>query len=250
MKNSTIILIALFLSINSFAQTNMQIRKTDNSIISVPISEIDSVYYEAASSFTCGDPIADIDGNTYSTVEIGSQCWIGENLKVTTYSNGDAIPLVTDSPTWISLTTGAYCWYANDEATYKNTYGALYNWHTVSEGNVCPTGWHIPTHTEWIELTTYLGGVNAAGVKLKEAGTAHWTSPNTGANNVSGFTALPAGGRFSTGNFGNINDRGYFWTATEDNSSAWRRSLYYDLPEIYKVLNSKYYGLSVRCVRD
>jgi uncharacterized protein (TIGR02145 family) len=138
--------------------------------------------------------VTDIDGNIYHTVTIGTQVWMVENLKTTKYRNGDPIPNVTGNA-WAALTTGAYCWYNNDAATYKATYGALYNWYAVADSrNIAPTGWHVPTDAEWTTLTTFLGGESVAGGKLKETGTNHWTSPNTGATNETGFTALPGGG--------------------------------------------------------
>jgi len=110
--------------------------------------------------------ITDIDGNYYTTVTIGTQVWMVENLKTTKYNDGTGIPLVTDNTVWCNLSTPGYCWYNNDETTYKNPYGALYNWHTVHTGKLCPSGWHVPTDSEWITLTSYFGGMNTAD-KLK-----------------------------------------------------------------------------------
>ena len=107
--------------------------------------------------------VVDIDGNVYHTVTIGTQVWMVENLKTTKYNDGTAIPLVTDNTAWGALTTPGYCWYNNDSATYKNTYGALYNWYAVNTGKLAPTGWHVPTDSEWTVLTTYLGGQSVAG---------------------------------------------------------------------------------------
>jgi uncharacterized protein (TIGR02145 family) len=143
--------------------------------------------------------VTDVDGNVYKTLTIGTQIWMTENLKTTKYSDGSDIPRVTDNTEWSSLTTGALCWYKNDEATYRNLYGAYYNFHAVNTGKLCPTGWHVPTDTEWTELTTYLGGINNTGGKLKETGTIFasppglWRHPNTDATNETGFTARPGG---------------------------------------------------------
>ena len=141
----------------------------------------------------CGT-VTDVDGNVYNTVTIGTQCWLQENLKTTKYKDGTSIPLVTDNSAWGSLSTPGYCWYNNDD-TYKNTYGALYNYYTVLTNNLCPSGWHVATEREWSTLVTYLGGASIAGGKLKESGTTHWVTPNTGANNETGFIALPGGRR-------------------------------------------------------
>ena len=118
--------------------------------------------------------VTDDDGNVYHSVTIGTQVWMVENLKTTKYNDGTSIPLVTDATDWHNLLTPGYCWNNNDEATYKATYGALYNWYTVNTGNLCPTGWHVPGDAEWTTLTTYLGGEDVAGGKLKEVGITHW----------------------------------------------------------------------------
>ena len=177
---------------------------------------------------------------------------MAENLKTTKYNDGTTIPLVTNSTEWSNLTTPGYCWYNNDEASYKNTYGALYNWHTVNTGKLCPTSWHVPTDAEWTTLTDYLGGSSIAGGKLKETGTTHWNSPNTGATNESGFTALPGCSRSSNGSFGgSIGLNGYWWSSTEvDTNLARYLVLSYGIGNVVRGPNDKEYGFSVRCVRD
>jgi len=159
--------------------------------------------------------MTDRDGNVYTSVTIGTQTWMVENLKTTKYKDGTDIPLVTDDTEWANLNTPGYCWYNNDAATYKNSYGALYNWYAVSTGKLCPTGWHVPTDAEWTTLTTYLGGESVAGGKLKELGTTHWTTPNTGATNETGFAALPGGYIYYDGTFDFIGNIGGWWSATE-----------------------------------
>ena len=195
--------------------------------------------------------VTDIDGNVYNTVTIGTQIWMVENLKVTKYNNGTAIPLITDGAAWTSLTTPGYCWYNNDYTTYGSVYGALYNWHTVNTGNLCPIGWHVPTDAEWTTLTDYLGGLSIAGGKLKETGTSHWAIPNTGATNESGFTALPGGWRGYDGSFHDITYTGYWWSSTQNGSSAWERELYQGNATVSRNgSNSKFVGFSVRCIKD
>ena len=196
--------------------------------------------------------VTDIDGNVYNTVTIGTQVWMLENLKVTKLNDGTAIPLVTDGTAWANLTTPGFCWYDNNEATYKNTYGALYNWYTVNTGKLCPTGWHVPTDAEWTTLTSYLGGESVAGGKLKEEGTTHWQSPNTGATNSSGLTALPGGYRSgSDGYFYNFGSNGYWWSSSAYSSSdAWRWRLYYNYSYVDRSNFSKRLGYSVRCLKD
>ena len=198
-----------------------------------------------------GNTLTDYDGNTYNTVWIGNQLWMAENLKTTKYNDGMDIPLVTDGAAWSNLTTPGYCWYDNDEATYGDTYGALYNWYTVETGNLCPAGWHVPTDAELTTLTTYLGGESVAGGKLKETGTTHWNSPNTGATNESGFTALPGGNRHTSGTFSTIGSNGSWWSSTESTAShAWYRTMTSTDASITRYDPYKKFGFSVRCVRD
>jgi len=194
--------------------------------------------------------VQDIEGNTYKTVKIGTQWWMAENLKTTKYRDGTSIPNVTDNTAWINLTTGAYSDYDNTPSN-SATYGRLYNWYAATDAhNIAPTGWHVPTDVEWSTLTTYLGGENVAGGKLKEIGTTHWTSPNTGATNETGFTALPGGGRGTSGTFYYIENYGYWWSATEYSATAWYRSMLHYLSDVGRGSVSKKLGFSVRCVRD
>ncbi|MCX6258773.1 MAG: fibrobacter succinogenes major paralogous domain-containing protein [Bacteroidia bacterium] len=197
--------------------------------------------------------VKDIDGNVYHTVTIGSQVWMVENLKTTKFNDGTAIPLVTDSLAWSYLFTPGFCWYNNDASTYKNTYGALYNWYAVNTGKLCPPGWHVPSDAEWTQLTDFLGGDSIAGGKMKESGTIHWYSPNIGATNSSRFTALPGGFRGNNGTFTSLVGFGSWWSVTEavdDASSAYLRLLGYDRANVLRFIDAKSDGFSVRCVRD
>ncbi len=195
--------------------------------------------------------ITDIDGNVYNTVTIGTQIWMVENLRTTKYNDDGSIPLVTDATEWRNLTTDAYCWYNNDPASYKDTYGALYNWYTVNTGKLCPIGWHVPTDAEWAILTTYLGGETVAGGKMKESGTSHWATPNTGADNSCGFTALPGGTRLYDSTFDFIRFNGFWWSSTADNATlALDRNLIWQYSNAYRNITSKSNGYSVRCLQD
>ena len=193
--------------------------------------------------------VTDIDGNAYHTVTIGIQVWMVENLKTTKYRDGTNIPNVTNNTACATLSTPGYCLYKNDP-TNKNTYGALYNWHTVSTGKLCPTGWHVPTDDEWKVLTDYLGGLYIAGGKLKETGTGHWTIPNTGATNASGFSALQGGDRvYSDGTFDGIGDYGCWWSAEQfAGPLAIQRFLFNNSSNVLRGSSFKTYGFSVRCV--
>ena len=213
----------------------------DNTAVSAHISGLDAgitYYFRVKAENTNGtsfsdvltfttyksNAIQDFDENYYNIVTIGSQTWMAENLKATSYTDGIEIPPVTDNSAWNNLTTPGYCWYNNDKASFGNTYGALYNWYVVdaaSNGgkNVCPNGWHVPTDVEWSTLASFVDPtLTVSGGMLKEAGTTHWESPNTGATNESGFTALPGGFRDNNGRFSNdgkIGNIGYWWTSTE-----------------------------------
>ncbi|MCP4124275.1 MAG: hypothetical protein GY751_21215, partial [Bacteroidetes bacterium] len=203
--------------------------------------------------------VTDIDGNTYNTVVIGTQEWMGENLRTAKYQNGDAIPNVTGSSEWVNLSTGAFCWY-DDDNQYESPYGKLYNWYAVvDDRNVCPVGWHLPTDEEWTVLADFLGGVGGeyvAGGKMKstgtiQAGTGLWSEPNEGATNESGFSGFPGGVHLYNGDFFSISDYGYWWSDKQyDASNAWGRSLNYYDAILFRGYYEKVSGLSCRCVRD
>jgi uncharacterized protein (TIGR02145 family) len=195
--------------------------------------------------------VKDIDGNVYHTVTIGTQTWTVENLKVTHYRNGDPIQFVADSLAWGGLKTGAYCDYQNS-VDLGSIYGHLYNWYTVSDNrHICPAGWHVPTDDEWTTLIVFLGDVSVAGGKMKETGTAHWASPNAGATNTSGFTALPGGYRSYTSEFASPNNGwGYWWSSTGDGFTSPIRVLYFSSAGVMRLLSATNYACSVRLVKD
>ena len=167
------------------------------------------------------------DGQVYPTVQIGSQCWMQKNMN---YETGSS-------------------WCYDDNSTNCDSYGRLYDWETALK--VCPKGWHLPGDEEWSTLITYLGGVDVAGGKMKEAGTVPWASPNTGATNSSGFTALPGGYRGLNGYFGNHTYNASFWSSTEYSSTyAWYRLLYYDGEVVSRYNYNKTFGYSCRCLKD
>jgi uncharacterized protein (TIGR02145 family) len=196
--------------------------------------------------------IKDIDGNVYQTAKIGDQEWLVENLRVVHYRNGDSIPNVKNGTQWGQLTTGAYCNYNNDDY-YVKTYGRLYNAYAVIDPrNIAPEGWHVATHEDYVALEEYLGGVDLAGGKMKEEGTTHWSSPNTGATNYSGFKGLPGGNRSRTiGSFQGIYYQGSWWTSTEyDTVNNYARFLNFDESVSSVTWAYRYIGMSVRCVKE
>lgn len=200
--------------------------------------------------------VIDIDGNTYQTVVIGNQTWMAENLKVTRYSNGDAIANVTDNATWTGLTTGAYCWYNNDYATNGSIYGALYNWYAASDSrNVCPTGWYVPTVNDWDVLSNFLGGSGVAGGKLKSTRTdpdehPRWNQPNTGASNEVGFNGYPGGFRLGeSAGFSAFGDGGYWWSTSVSDPNYSFRELTYSSSSLNSSTWQINNGYSIRCIK-
>jgi uncharacterized protein (TIGR02145 family) len=184
------------------------------------------------------------------SITIGTQVWTTKNLNVVNYHNGELIPEVTDPTEWANLTTGAWCWYNNDSATYAATYGRLYNWYAVNDPRgFAPQGWHVPSDYEWRTLTDFLGGENVAGGKMKS--TTLWNSPNTDATNSSGFSGLPGGFRDYGVAFYDVGYYGYWWSASAfDTTYAWLRALGYDDSNVYRYPSDKTNGFSVRVVRD
>ena len=201
--------------------------------------------------FECGlSMMTDVEGNTYNTVQIGTQCWSQSNLKVSKYRNGDNIPTGLSNSQWGSASSGAYAIYDNN--TSNNTlYGKLYNGYAANDSRgLCPTGWHVPSDTEWASLITFLGGSSVAGGKMKS--TTGWNSPNTGATNSSGFTGLPGGGRLGGGVYGDLGNVGHWWSTTIIGSAgwAWYRSLNTSFNSVANNANPQAYGYAVRCLRD
>lgn len=200
--------------------------------------------------------MTDQNGNVYKTITIGSQVWMAENLRATSYRNGTPINNITANGTWPTQTSSAYSTYNNTSDPSKiKIYGNLYNWFAVTDTrNIAPVGWHVPTESEWKTLTTFLGGETVAGGKLKEIGITHWDTPNTGADNASGFTALPGGSRSgSTGAFANLGHDGNYWSRTANPANtkyAYYLSLvgYEGSAQIGIFLKPT--GLSVRLVKD
>ncbi len=208
--------------------------------------------YPGSSSFTCDDPLFDPrNGQTYNTVQIGDQCWMAENLNIGEMINGT-----------VEMTNNEliekYCF--DNNTANCDEYGGLYQWHEMMQytgiqggEGICPSGWHLPTNEEWTTLTDHLGGVSIAGGKMKEVGLAHWDSPNTGATNESGFTALPGGYRFVNGNFFYLTSFAYFWSSSNyysTNDYAWYRELYCNSASVGVTEQDMDFGMSVRCVLD
>jgi uncharacterized protein (TIGR02145 family) len=281
MKKKLFTLLIIALAISGLHAQDLQIHKTDGTTITVPLNAIDSItFIESGGEFVCGvSTITDIDGNIYNTVLINDQCWMKENLKTTQYRNGTAIEYPgTDNNAWQNNTTGAYAWYEND-ISWKDSYGALYNWHAVNNTNgLCPTGWHVPSDAEWTQLVDYVVAqgfpnsnvTNGAGNALKSCRqvnsplggdcntTEHprweedtWSGNNHHGFDEFGFSGLPGGLRYYNGDFDTIGYDGYWWSSTEDLTvTAWFRILFYGSGSVTRYATIKTDGFSVLCLRD
>lgn len=203
------------------------------------------------SGVTYEGEVTDIDGNVYPTVKIDDQEWMAVNLRTTKFRNGLTIPLVTGNTAWNSTNSPARCQY-NNNFRDSYPYGYLYNWYTVDDGNgLCPTGWHVSTEAEWVALIDFLGGSAEAGGALKEASLEHWKGPNSGATNLSGFTALAGGERLTGGVYMLFGDAGFWWSSTlAPNGVAITYHIGKSGSGVSSVGNSYGFGYSVRCVKD
>lgn len=212
---------------------------------------VTSTFYEAK----------DVDGNSYATVQIGTQIWLAENLKTTKYRNGDPISKVVGDAIWRITRIGLYCNY-KDEEGYGKKYGKLYNWSAVTDSRrIAPKGWHVASDAEWTTLTNYLiANRNTYGNEAKAlaAGLDWVTNLDNGTigadlskNNSSGFTALPGGNRGNGGTFERIGYSGSWWSSTEKVTYfSWFRKLYSNFSVVTRNYQGDDYGLSVRCVKD
>jgi uncharacterized protein (TIGR02145 family) len=193
----------------------------------------------------------DGDNNNYPVVRIGAQTWMAENLKTTKYNDGDDISNINDGNVWAALNTPAYCWYNNDETSNKDIYGALYNWYTVNTGELCPSGWQVPSDADWTNMLNNIGGDTIAGNKLRETGTSHWSSPNNTATNETGFTDLPTGYRGVGGAFGSFGVCNFQWSSTQSTPDrAWYRYLSNSISSVNRGDDAKAVGFSVRCIKE
>jgi uncharacterized protein (TIGR02145 family) len=205
--------------------------------------------------------MTDQQGNVYKTIVIGTQEWMAENLKTSIYRNGDPIANLSDID-WATSTIGSWRYYNNDSQP-ECPYGKLYNWYAVGDSrNVCPTGWHVPSDTEWSDLIGFLDSnyeSNAyqtsqsiiAGYKLKSTGSQYWTSPNQSVTNESGFSGLPGGVIFGNTQSYSASDRGFWWSSTDGgNYGPWCRLLFYNGGGVSRLTNPKQDGFSIRCLRD
>ncbi len=197
-----------------------------------------------------GETITDVDGNVYPVVTIGNYKWMAKNLIATHFNDGTEIPIVSDNTEWKNLTGPGSCYYENDDAN-KATYGLLYNFNAMNSAKkICPDGWSVPADEGWSALLSDLGDPATAGGKLKETGTSHWESPNDGATNETGFSALPGGARTNTGDFFFKGTRAFFWNSISTSSNGHYYSLLNANAELYSGYTYKTYGYSIRCFKQ
>lgn len=249
----------------SSGENESTIIATEADMYTVTVTDNENCTAQASIDFEadgCGgeSTVEDVEGNVYEIVEIAGRCWMAENLKTSSYENGNEVPLVEDTTAWENLNTGAYSWHGDDPSN-DELYGKLYNWYAVVDArNLCPEGWRVPTDAEWSAMITSLddgADPNAFGVQSIEAGGAlksvdGWNGPNVGATNSSGFTALPGSGRGSFGNYlPTLGTEAFFWTDTDLNvDNALYRSLNTTTSNVSRVSTPKGDGLSVRCIKD
>jgi len=240
----------------------MRIHYDDSLVAYYPTEIIGSIKFEKDSvkrdilnvyifSYPKTYKLSSIDSITFyidqwQPLTIGSQVWMLKNLNVDHYRNGDSIPEIL-----VNQEIGR-CGFYNNDSAMGAIYSKLYNWYAVNDKRgLAPTGWHIPSNEEWERLITYLGGNNDASVKMKESGTLHWQSPNSGATNSSGFSALPGGGHFFYGADSGVRSYGNWWSSTEyDIHGAWAVMLRYDNSLVFIGYLEKVTGFSVRCIKD
>ena len=194
--------------------------------------------------------VYDFENNSYETIGIGYQEWMTRNLRSVRYNDGTKIPLVRPDSVWVKLTSSAYCWYENDSAGNCNTYGALYNWYAVHNGNLCPSGWRVPSNEDVTKLVNYIGGAGTAGKLLKEPGNTYWNSPNVDSTDFYGFSAYGGGKRSESG----IDDfkkvEGNWWTSNEYSTlNASFFNILFNYSNLFQAYYNKKTGMSVRCVR-
>ncbi|MGL2965670.1 fibrobacter succinogenes major paralogous domain-containing protein [Flavobacterium sp. XGLA_31] len=213
--------------------------------------------------YSVGGGVTDVDGVPYNTVIINGQEWTTRNLNVTRYTDGTVIPQVQDAAAWTALTTGAWCYYAF-QTSNGVVYSKMYNWYAVAgiwnaasatnaslRKTFAPAGWHVSSTADWTSLATFLGGMSEAGAFIKETGTTHWQTPNTGATNSTGLTALPSGSCLPNGTFSGIGTTGNWWCSDEYNSaSSWCAGLVNSSTTLTKAPINKKYGFAIRLVKN
>ena len=230
-----------------FSQNDtMYVNYGGNVTIAIPTSKIDSLTFYRPN---ITPSITDADGNVYTSVTIGTQEWVSENLRTTKYTDGTVIPNVTGNTDWDNLSTGAWCNY-NNSSSNDAIYGKLYNWYAVETGKLCPTGWHVPTDAEWNVLTNYLAANGHSGTEATALkSTSGWSGSGNGTDDY-GWNGLPGGVRFGNGNFYGIVGNGLWWSYSVDVPFKYRHLAYDKDASFTASAPFERNGFSVRCLRD
>jgi len=253
MQRTAVVMVVGLALISSglWAQDVMRITRKDNSVIDIPVSEIESVTFTQGAQTVPSDALQDADGNVYKTVRIGDQVWMAENLRTSKYMDGTPIPEVKENKAWSEASAGAFCWYKDDSATYDQLYGKLYNWQAVNSGKIAPPGWRVPTDEDWDLLVKTLGGDKEAGAKMKVTGKVHWQN-NDKSTNESGFSAY-SGYRTNLGSYSSIGLKALFWSGTQNfsySNQAWARELVHNSTGVTRLSLTKTHGCFIRFIKE
>lgn len=219
---------------------------------------------EVDESFVCGEMLTDLDGNHYRTVKIGDKCWMADNLRTTSFSDGTIISNYPVEADWRTTSTAAWVYYGN-QSSNDDDYGKIYNWFAVTDSRgICPAGWNVPGDDDWKSMEQAIGMANDdadgtgwrgnkenVGGKLKTTGTEFWETPNEGASNESGFSGMPSGLRYPDGRFVSLGRSAFYWTSTWHSiSEAYGRAIVFSRGEVSRGIYRKDFGFSVRCILD
>ena len=252
MKRTAIIITMIVLALQAFSQETLKITKKDNTVLTIPTSEISSITFSGSEQVADANAVYDADGNSYNIIKIGMQTWTDRNLETTKFRNGEPIPKAGSEAEWIKASNEgkpAWCYYL-DASDNGKKYGILYNWYAVTDKRgLAPQGWRVSTASDWDGLGKFLKSIPAS--KLKEPGTENWIKNTTNVTNETGFTALPGGQRYSTGKFSSVGSSGYWWTSDPtDGENADHFRMYDYNSSLTKFGSNKGSGFSVRLVKE
>ncbi len=252
MKRTASIIAMIIMALQVFSLEILTITKKDNTVLTIPTSEIASMTFTGSEQFIDENAVYDADGNSYNIVKIGLQSWTGRNLETTKFKNGDLIMKAGSEAEWLKAAEEgkpAWCYYLDASESGKK-YGKLYNWHAVNDGRgIAPDGWRVSTASDWDGLIRFLNAIAAA--KLKETGTVNWLKNTDNVTNETGFTALPGGWRSEKGKFNSVGSVGCFWTKNQVNDKdAYYMIIYDNNSTVYKYGNNKGIGYSIRLVKE
>lgn len=268
-KLTVLVFLSSFIAVQ--AQDSLYLFQSTGVVVKYDLSQLDSMTFSSPQTTTGGTKIdsvgsiVDIDGNVYPTIKIGLQYWTAKDLKTTRFSNGDKI--ATTCPPNLDITNESapiYQWAFEGIECNTQDYGRTYTWFVAGDNrNVCPTGWHVPSDSEWTQLVNFLGGSHlvggtAGGGKLKDSTSGYWNTPRVGSTNEVGFNAIGGGSRGQAGTFDHKNNAVHYWTSTWDttvntNGNGYPgvyRSLLATDDLIYRYAHIANNGFHIRCVKN